>query len=324
MKYRRLITCVALACLGASNVWAQAAPIADSKGNEIKIFSLRNAQAATASKIIAQIYDSHNPFPEADVPRIAVDERTNSLIAIGDRESLETVEAILIRLDEKPSPQPEPNPKRFVSFQLKNMPVSKAAAAVAELGLDTDDARIAEDTASNRLLVLATQETMMRVEELIRTMDVNQVSPPPRNFTIRVVWLVEKGDVLKDDTPLVPDDLQAPVAKLSEKFGLAEMRMVAQMTINGSEGGTYSSTCTSLIGYNFKFSGTLDEHAGRLEVTVSAYSLGSENSPVCELSTAITLRPGHPFILGTTPILHSSSSVFVVELMENSPGDRTE
>jgi type II secretory pathway component GspD/PulD (secretin) len=60
----------------------------------IKVFSLRNANAADAERLIAQL------FPR-DIQSIAADQRTNSLIVRGDPETLNIIFAILARLDDQ-------------------------------------------------------------------------------------------------------------------------------------------------------------------------------------------------------------------------------
>jgi type II secretory pathway component GspD/PulD (secretin) len=67
---------------------------------EIKIFALKNASAASAAEIVGNIF-------EGRPVKVAIDERTNSLILQGRRREFETIEAILLRLDDVP-----PNPSR--------------------------------------------------------------------------------------------------------------------------------------------------------------------------------------------------------------------
>lgn len=64
---------------------------------EIKIFALKSASAASAATIVSSIFDGR-PV------KIAIDERTNSLILQGPRREFEAIEAILLRLDDAPAP----------------------------------------------------------------------------------------------------------------------------------------------------------------------------------------------------------------------------
>jgi hypothetical protein len=59
---------------------------------EIKIFSLQHVQAGDAAKVIEALLGQRQN-------RVALDERTNSLVVAGKSEMLEMVEAVLMRLD---------------------------------------------------------------------------------------------------------------------------------------------------------------------------------------------------------------------------------
>jgi hypothetical protein len=58
-----------------------------------KIYSLRNSQASAMARVLSEILDRKNI-------RMAVDERTNSLIVLGEQDTNNMVEALLLRLDE--------------------------------------------------------------------------------------------------------------------------------------------------------------------------------------------------------------------------------
>jgi hypothetical protein len=58
----------------------------------IKVFTLLNAKAASVAKIVDQLWPG--------LVNLAVDERTNSIIATGTEEALAPIEALLIRLDQ--------------------------------------------------------------------------------------------------------------------------------------------------------------------------------------------------------------------------------
>lgn len=64
------------------------------ENGEIKVFSLVNLQAADVTKTIENLFG-------AEQMRLAVDDRTNTLIAFGTSDSLAAVEALLLRLDQE-------------------------------------------------------------------------------------------------------------------------------------------------------------------------------------------------------------------------------
>jgi multidrug resistance efflux pump len=62
---------------------------------EVKIFALRNADAAETAKLLTQLF--------GEEVRVVADARTNSVIAVGPGDDLLTVEALIARLDEADS-----------------------------------------------------------------------------------------------------------------------------------------------------------------------------------------------------------------------------
>ena len=79
----------------------------DRAKDQIKIFTLRNSRAAEANEMLRKLY------PNSDALRITVDARTNSLIVEGDREMLDEIEAILLRLDESSSAKSDTGPTKI-------------------------------------------------------------------------------------------------------------------------------------------------------------------------------------------------------------------
>jgi hypothetical protein len=59
-----------------------------------KVFSLRNSRAADAARILSEILGGA-------VTRMAVDERTNSLLVFGDEDTMKIVEGLALKLDER-------------------------------------------------------------------------------------------------------------------------------------------------------------------------------------------------------------------------------
>ena len=66
-----------------------------------KIFSLRNSQASAMARVLSEILDGKKL-------RMAVDERTNSLIVLGQKDTNDMVEALLLRLDESAAGSAKP------------------------------------------------------------------------------------------------------------------------------------------------------------------------------------------------------------------------
>jgi type II secretory pathway component GspD/PulD (secretin) len=71
---------------------------------QIKIFSLKNADVNKMLTITQTIFTGDPSL------RISADARTNMLIVQGKPEQIAKMEAILLRLDEVPTPKPEKTP----------------------------------------------------------------------------------------------------------------------------------------------------------------------------------------------------------------------
>lgn len=69
--------------------------------SEVKIFTLKNAEAADMMNVIQSLFTADRR--DHGNIRVAGDNRTNSVIVISDPEHLRTIEAILMRLDEMPN-----------------------------------------------------------------------------------------------------------------------------------------------------------------------------------------------------------------------------
>jgi len=83
---------------------------ADSKAEpakEIKVFQLQHASALSTSELLNELFRARIPDPNqstANQPKIVSDSRTNVIVASGDSDQLDEIEAILMRLDQPSQP----------------------------------------------------------------------------------------------------------------------------------------------------------------------------------------------------------------------------
>ena len=63
-------------------------------GIQLKVFSIVNADATTIAETVFELF-------EGDEAKFSVDPRTNSIVATGSEETLEVIEALLLRLDDE-------------------------------------------------------------------------------------------------------------------------------------------------------------------------------------------------------------------------------
>src|SRR5262245_14179566 len=133
-----LIACFAF-CLVLS-----ARPVA-AQQSEIKVFALVNANAVDMLSVLQHLIDG----------RIAVDQRTNSVIVQGTPETLKIAEALITRLD-SPAVQAE----QFLS-RVFPVPKEKFATIVAQLGVV--EGTIMSDARSNTITVTGKRSTLEQV-----------------------------------------------------------------------------------------------------------------------------------------------------------------
>jgi hypothetical protein len=325
MNYNRIFTLsiIVVCTLSVSGpVFAQEAAAdapqireVDPLGDEIKIFHLQHMNPTDAASMLSELFRDLIQAPGSSL-RFAEDDRTNSLVVIGQKETLAGIEALLMRLD-TPQKISRSAGMQTMLFQLKHISASGAAKAAGALRLE--NTLMQAEGVSNSLVVSGPKEELTQVKELINALDSSRASDQFEDLTLRVVWLVDSS-MMSDDAPPVPEDLRPPIAKLAEKVGIGELRTAAQMVINSglTEAGTFSSTGSARLERPciFEFEGNRDARTGRLQVQISTQEVET-NSPLCRLQTTIKAPPGHPVILGMTPI-DSKPSLFVVEIMEKA------
>jgi len=275
---------------------------------EIKIFTLTEMQAGDAAEVLSDVFAE---MTDDDVSRVrfAVDERANSLIAVGAGNSLQTVEELLKKLDVR---QPAPKHETAV-IELKNIPASDAFNATDPLRLR--NTRMETDRTTNSLIVNGPAEDIAAVKALVAELDVPQGLLQP--VQIRIVWLIDSALAWEEPAP-VPEDLRQTITKISQKFGLGDMNTAVQMVINNTQigDGSFESTGGAMLHVGearLEFSGRLMHGTNQLQIELSAHKEGSA-SKLCDLSTIIRAMPNRPVILGMTSV-DSKPSLFVVEVM---------
>ncbi len=102
------------------------------ESGELKIFYLRHIPAADGAKAIDTLFGSKSM-------RVAIDDRTNSIIVLGEVESLPKVESLLAKLDQLP-PQEAPKQKPQESDQPSARPLLVKMFWLAD-GLPAEDGK---------------------------------------------------------------------------------------------------------------------------------------------------------------------------------------
>lgn len=296
---------------------------------EIKVFSLQNSDAASAQKVVA-------PLAGPDV-QIVADERTNTLIATGQRDDLEVLEAILVRLDESNGRSQR---LHVVGYELKHISAQEAADNLTTLGAE---AKVAVDKTGNRLLVACDAARHEVVKNILQMLDVAEKTEVLRPMQLRLVWLVEEK--LAGENAAAPAaNLEKPLKVLEERLGLTNLKTAAQFVVSlepdgdaKADGRPFTARGTAEFKdemfTNLEFEGVLTgESAGRPVIEVSIRATATQTvvmggrlppggrspsrstSELAGLNTKVAAPLGHSVVLGVTSI-RSAASVFILQVL---------
>ena len=166
--------------------------------SEIKVFTLRNADAQQSVDLLETLFDNTNQEDQLGIQlagtegtsssliplRFSGDIRTNTVLAVGSAESLSVVEAILLRLDNDDTRKLE-----TTVFQLRNAPADLVAETllnfleqqqalqdssedlISNIERIRQQVLVAPDINSNSLIVSASPQYFSQVTGIIETLD---------------------------------------------------------------------------------------------------------------------------------------------------------
>lgn len=166
--------------------------------SEIKVFTLKNADAQQSVDLLETLFDNTNQEDQLGIQlagtegssssliplRFSADIRTNTVLAVGSAESLSVVEAILLRLDNDDTRKLETTvfqlrnaPADLVSVTLLNFLEQQQALQDSSEDLISNIERIrqqvlvAPDVNSNSLIVSASPQYFSQITGIIETLD---------------------------------------------------------------------------------------------------------------------------------------------------------
>jgi type II secretion system protein D len=166
--------------------------------SEIKVFTLRNADAQQSVDLLETLFDNTNQEDQLGIQlagtegtsssliplRFSGDIRTNTVLAVGSAESLSVVEAILLRLDNDDTRKLE-----TTVFQLRNAPADLVAETllnfleqqqalqdssedlISNIERIRQQVLVAPDVNSNSLIVSASPQYFSQITGIIETLD---------------------------------------------------------------------------------------------------------------------------------------------------------
>jgi hypothetical protein len=287
----------------------------------IEIYRLKYAGAGIVVQVLSTLCEGKDA-------RLAIDEKTNSIIVAASPEAQQMAADLIKELD-VPS---EPGAHRELKvFRLKYADPEETAAVVSRI-FGKDDARIAVDRRTRSILVEALPDTAQRIDEVLVRLDTEadqdaKKDTPGATLQVRVVWLASE---LPPDEGVKPaDDLKEVVGELS-KIGVDGLRQLGQAIVNTMPDGKFQVRCSPLLAgrpAGLEISGILKlrHEMPILNVQLSASQIepaavverGPPSRPttkrLVDLETTIAAPLGHYVVLGVTPV-GKMTSVFILQV----------
>ncbi|MFG0327722.1 MAG: secretin N-terminal domain-containing protein [Phycisphaerales bacterium JB037] len=182
---------------------------------DLRIIPIANAEASSFGDRATQIYDAQiAQIPGANPVEVSIDEETNSLEIVADREAMERFMRIVDQLQEQAGPQRQ--------VRLVELRIAKAADAVQFLNeLVSSSQTFRADSgpqpafeaieSTNTVMIAATPLQIPIVEQLLRNLDQSQVAEtaPLRILRLRSTDAVELARVLQQSYDRRPVDEKA-------------------------------------------------------------------------------------------------------------------
>jgi type II secretory pathway component GspD/PulD (secretin) len=278
----------------------------------LKIFSMQNIRAQAALAIVRDVFAAKGTDLR-ELPRFAVDEQQNRLIASGDRQTLLRVEALIAKLDEKENVA---STKVSTILELRYIDPQEAETGIRQLGIE--GVRTMAIARTKLLIVNGPKEAVERAKKLVFSLDRPPDTPRADNISVRIVWLVDKS-LATENTPPVPRDLDSTIAALRKKMEIGELRTATQMMINvnplESAPFNVSGTASLVRKAHLQLTGVIaGSESNRMNLQFSATE-EQGGKPVCRLNTTTGfLVPGNSVIVGMTTV-DSHPSLVVIELL---------
>jgi hypothetical protein len=281
---------------------------------EVESIPLKYANARNLWDTIQQMFGGRGSRAPGHDLRVSIDERSNSVLAIGDPEDIALLKSLLGKLD-VPRTRAQPTAVFTRVYHLQNTPANPSLTDSLRLVLSEGSFRV--DPTRNLVVVTGDEKLQAEARDLLMNLD-----RPPENkpkiageMQVRVVWLSSGLPGIGAEP--APEDLKSVVGELA-KMGIQDPRLVTQTLVTALPDRKFE--LGGLAGpesqYRLSISGTLlaqAGEAGRLRILIDARQ-STTNATVGRVDTEITTPLGHSVVLGMTPTARTTS-VFVVQIL---------
>ncbi len=286
------------------------------------MFQLKYAQAADAVRVLTEIYRP-SPGPGegsfgggkgAAKPRVslAVDDRTNTVIARGPSDEIEEIAGLLQKLDTAD----DKDRSEVLAFHLKNVEATGEVEEVLRMVLPSKGpARFTVSADRRTVYVYGPEASVMKAKQLLILLDQPRAGGPPQpplgvELQVRVFLF---ANAAKDaDAPKLAAEFQPVLAEL-KKLGIERPFLAIHAMVATSPGMQFEVGGSTAAGL-FQISGGLAGSPDRATLTIHIKVGGTDlDRPASSLRTTIPIVPGQMAVAGGTPIA-GEPAAFVVQV----------
>lgn len=291
---------------------------------QIKVFRLMSADAEVTLRVISTLM-------EGKECRLAIDARSNSIVAAGTNEDLQVIEALIMRLDEN-----EKHSSNLID--LKHVAAEEIAQTLLQQFANTESVKIVVEPRKNALLVSGPDGTLKEVLDFVQAIDtpVDKGQLEGTNVLVYAYWIVDLEQAQQHfpkwklrEAPAAIQKLV--VEKLAKRTHVKNPVMATNLAIQASIGessrlsseiqNSGKGKVESTTSYEFKVQGNLwnevksgDQVDMELQLQIGLLANG-EKPEDSKVVTKIRTPLNHPVCLGMTPV-NGIDSILVVEVVK--------
>jgi type II secretory pathway component GspD/PulD (secretin) len=269
-------------------------------------YALRYVGAGAAARILRELLAGR------DI-RVAVDDRTNSLLVRGPADKVTQATALLKAID-VPGEVRDLRPE-LRTFPLKEVEPDAALEQALRLAVGREGKFVVD---RRRRVVLASgdRKTLDSVAALLSALATlrERKAEPAGDLRVSVFWLVGEG---RRGAPRLPDELKEAAAELG-KLGLDGLRLAGRISValTGAAPFESSGTVSVRVPCEFCVSGSAAGQKDKAELQLSLRVTGGGRRSahrIAGLRTRVTVPYGKPVVLGAAPA-DGTPSAFVVKV----------
>jgi hypothetical protein len=287
----------------------------DTSPTQNQIFPLKSAIAADVAQVLRAVYGDLVKM------KIAVDERTNSVIVTGPPAALTDLAKIIQTIDVNTAATGDDNSETAV-FSLQRIDADQKLIEMLQTLLPNAKAgRFVVDPGRKLVLFKGPPALRNSIQMLIDRIEREAAppAPPARGMQVRLLWLV--GGKLAKGESVIPSAAFSELTEDLKRLHLDPMRIAGHTLVQVTPDNVFTvSGETELEGpCILKSSGKIRVAVdGTVILTLSAtvtQARGPSTARLCDLQTEMGVPPGKLVLAGAAPV-HGEPTAFIVHIVE--------